>query len=254
MYYYIRCNVIPVAKIILFVELSRKVKGISYSTLGKNTFPAIWKSLTLHQKQERKQRIHHLIFTTMTRKAILFPMLMTVMMLTGMNVNAQRQRGSLTNGATRSERREAPAMNGSRNRDNRRPDKNFRPGNNHRPGGGFNHPQPGHGGPAHNFRPTPPPPPHRVTPRPHVVVHHHPVPPRLDARGYVPGWEGRVRHCDGRWGYYRDEHWYWYDSYFAPEYYYAHPITHFHSHICGPVAAGVVGGAVLGALISAMCR
>ena len=76
--------------------------------------------------------------------------------------------------------------------------------------------------------------------------------------GYIPGWEGRVRYDHGRWGYFRDNRWLWYDRYYAPDYYFAHPVHHFHHHICGPVAAGVaggiVGGAVLGTLISALCR
>lgn len=76
--------------------------------------------------------------------------------------------------------------------------------------------------------------------------------------GYIPGWEGRVRYDRGRWGYYRAGRWLWYDRYYAPDYYFAHPVRHFRHHICGPVAAGVaggiVGGAVLGTLISALCR
>ncbi len=75
---------------------------------------------------------------------------------------------------------------------------------------------------------------------------------------YVPGWEGRVRYDRGRWGYYRDNRWLWYDRYYAPDYYFAHPVRHFRHHVCGPVAAGVaggiVGGAVLGALIGSLCR
>ena len=75
--------------------------------------------------------------------------------------------------------------------------------------------------------------------------------------GYIPGWEGRVRYDRGRWGYYRAGRWLWYDRYYAPDYYYAHPVRHFRHHVCGPVAAGVaggiIGGAVLGTLIGAMC-
>ena len=76
--------------------------------------------------------------------------------------------------------------------------------------------------------------------------------------GFIPGWEGRVRYDRGRWGYYRAGRWLWYDRYYAPDYYFAHPVHHFHHHISGPVAAGVaggiVGGAVLGTLIGALCR
>ena len=76
--------------------------------------------------------------------------------------------------------------------------------------------------------------------------------------GYIPGWEGRVRYDRGRWGYYRAGRWLWYDRYYAPDYYFAHPVRHFRHHVCGPVAAGVaggiIGGAVLGTLIGAMCR
>ena len=75
--------------------------------------------------------------------------------------------------------------------------------------------------------------------------------------GYIPGWEGRVRYDRGRWGYYRAGRWLWYDRYYAPDYYFAHPVRHFRHHVCGPVAAGVaggiIGGAVLGTLIGAMC-
>lgn len=91
--------------------------------------------------------------------------------------------------------------------------------------------------PAVHHRPAPP------------VVHHH----RVDHRGYLPGWNGRVRYLDGRWGYLRHSRWYWYNCYFEPDYYFAHPVSHFHTHI-SPVAAGAVGGAVLGAFIGALCR
>lgn len=83
----------------------------------------------------------------------------------------------------------------------------------------------------------------------HHVAHHH----RVDHRGFLPGWGGRVRYLDGRWGYLRHNRWYWYSCYFEPDYYFAHPVSHFHSHI-SPVAAGAIGGAVLGAFIGALCR
>lgn len=83
----------------------------------------------------------------------------------------------------------------------------------------------------------------------HHVAHHH----RVDHRGFLPGWGGRVRYLDGRWGYLRHNRWYWYSCYFEPDYYFAHPVSHFHTHI-SPVAAGAIGGAVLGAFIGALCR
>ena len=153
---------------------------------------------------------------------------------------------------------------------------------------------------------------HGAVTRHHDVVNHHAPAPRLDHRGYVHGWNGRVRHENGRWGYYRDNRWYWYnryfepdfyygrpinnfneyyympecgyipgwegrvcydggrwgylrgndwywyDRYYEPDYYFAHPVTHFHhthiGRVAHNVAAGVVGTIALGALISAICR
>lgn len=62
------------------------------------------------------------------------------------------------------------------------------------------------------------------------AYYNHPAPRNLDRHGYVPGWEGRVRHDNGRWGYYRDNRWYWYDRYFEPTYYFGNPLTHFNSY------------------------
>lgn len=59
---------------------------------------------------------------------------------------------------------------------------------------------------------------------------HHAPAPRVDRHGYVPGWEGRVRHENGRWGYYRDNRWYWYDRYFEPNVYFARPLAHFNEY------------------------
>ncbi|MCR5314177.1 MAG: hypothetical protein K6E54_11155 [Bacteroidaceae bacterium] len=53
---------------------------------------------------------------------------------------------------------------------------------------------------------------------------------RFDRRGYVCGWEGRVRHHNGRWGYYRNNRWYWYNRYFEPTYYFATPIHRFNDY------------------------
>ncbi len=97
-------------------------------------------------------------------------------------------------------------------------------------------------------------PPHRPEPPRHHRPHH--GGPRLDACGYVPGWEGRVRYIDGRWGYLRGRDWYWYDVYYEPDFYYSHPVAHFHGHLCpaGKVVAGAVGAAAVGAFIGALCR
>lgn len=74
---------------------------------------------------------------------------------------------------------------------------------------------------------------------------------------YIPGWEGRVIYRGGRWGYLRGNNWYWYDRYYEPDYYYAHPVAHFHSHISSHaahrVANGIASAIVLGALINAVC-
>ncbi len=91
-----------------------------------------------------------------------------------------------------------------------------------------------------------------------INAHH--AHPRLDARGYVPGWEGRVRCVNGRWGYLRGHDWYWYDTYFAPDYYYSHPVHVFRPYlspagrVAAGVAGGVAGGIVLGSIIASLCR
>lgn len=89
--------------------------------------------------------------------------------------------------------------------------------------------------------------------RPHVSHH---MPPRVDCHGYLPGWHGRVRCVNGRWGYLRGRDWYWYDVYYEPAFYFSHPVAHFHGHLspAGKVAAGVAGAAAVGALIGALCR
>lgn len=73
---------------------------------------------------------------------------------------------------------------------------------------------------------------------------------------YVPGWEGRVCYRNGRWGYLRGRDWYWYDTYFEPDYYFARPVAHFHSHVCTAdrVVGAVAGGLVLGTIIAALCN
>ena len=73
--------------------------------------------------------------------------------------------------------------------------------------------------------------------------------------GYLYGWEGRVRYHEGRWGYLRGRDWYWYDRYYEPGYYFAHPIGHFHSHRVAHRVAGTVATAVVvGSIIGALCR
>ncbi|MGM9620340.1 MAG: hypothetical protein ACI3X4_02680 [Bacteroidaceae bacterium] len=95
---------------------------------------------------------------------------------------------------------------------------------------------------------------HRPEPPRYHMPHH--GGPRLDACGYVPGWHGRVRYVDGRWGYLRGRDWYWYDVYYEPEFYFSHPVAHFHGHLspAGKVVAGAVGAAAVGAFIGALCR
>lgn len=93
-----------------------------------------------------------------------------------------------------------------------------------------------------------------VVKHPTRVVHR----PKLDRHGYLPGWEGRVRFVNNRWGYMRNNRWMWYDTYFDPHYYYAHPLSHFSVHFSGEgataVAAGVATAVVVGSLVSALCH
>lgn len=73
---------------------------------------------------------------------------------------------------------------------------------------------------------------HRVPgPRDFRTMHGH----RWDHDGWMDGWHGRVRHFDdGRWGYFREGAWYYYDRFYEPDYYFARPLRHFHSHIWKP--------------------
>lgn len=75
-------------------------------------------------------------------------------------------------------------------------------------------------------------------------------------RGHVVDpYAGRVRHMsDGRWGYLRGNRWYYYDTYFEPEYYYSHPLRHFHRHRLGPVGKALVATAVIGSLIGILAH
>lgn len=91
--------------------------------------------------------------------------------------------------------------------------------------------------------------------RPHVVVEHRPARHiYIGGRYFDPRWEGRIRYEGGRWGYLRGHDWYWYDRYYEPDYYYGHPVVHFHHCHVSPAAAvvGAVGAVALGALISAL--
>ena len=91
--------------------------------------------------------------------------------------------------------------------------------------------------------------------RPHVVVEHRPAHHiYIGGRYFDPRWEGRIRYEGGRWGYLRGHDWYWYDRYYEPDYYFDHPVAHFHHCHVSPAAAvaGVVGAVALGAIISAL--
>lgn len=89
----------------------------------------------------------------------------------------------------------------------------------------------------------------------HRPAMHHAAPVVVAHRYDHGRWAGRVRHMDdGRWGYYRDNRWYYYDCYYEPDFYFAHPITHFHGHCLGTVAAAAVTTAAVVGLISALAR
>ncbi len=91
-----------------------------------------------------------------------------------------------------------------------------------------------------------------MAPPPAHEVHIHGVAP---GRGHVVAgpYEGRVRHmADGRWGYLRGNRWYYYDCYYEPEYYFSHPVRHFHRHRVGKVGAAVALGAVVGSIVTGL--
>lgn len=97
--------------------------------------------------------------------------------------------------------------------------------------------------------------PHAVAARPHVVVEHRPARHiYIGGRYFDPRWEGRIRYERGRWGYLRGSDWYWYDRYYEPDFYYGHPVAHFHHCHVSPAAAvaGAVGAVALGAIIAAL--
>ncbi len=96
---------------------------------------------------------------------------------------------------------------------------------------------------------------HHGSARPHVVVEHRPARHiYIGGRYFDPRWEGRIRYKGGRWGYLRGNDWYWYDRYYEPDFYYGHPVAHFHHCHVSPAAAvvGAVGAVALGALVSAL--
>ena len=98
--------------------------------------------------------------------------------------------------------------------------------------------------------------PHAMAARPHVVVEHRPARHiYIGGRYFDPRWEGRIRYERGRWGYLRGSDWYWYDTYYEPDYYFDHPVAHFHHCHVSPAAAvaGAIGAVAVGALISALC-
>ena len=87
------------------------------------------------------------------------------------------------------------------------------------------------------------------------------APPKVNRGCYVPGWEGRVRHCnDGRWAYYVDGCWRYYDCYYNPYKFFAVPRSSHHAPVVachghgsdGDVVAGVVAGTILGCILSAV--
>ena len=96
---------------------------------------------------------------------------------------------------------------------------------------------------------------HGMAPRPHVVVEHRPARHiYIGGRYFDPRWEGRIRYERGRWGYLRGHDWYWYDTYYEPDYYFGHPVGYFHHCHVSPeaVVASAIGAVAIGAIISAL--
>lgn len=90
------------------------------------------------------------------------------------------------------------------------------------------------------------------TPQVHIDAHR-PAPVVVSHHTDHGRWAGRVRHMDdGRWGYCRDGRWYYYNCYYEPDYYFAHPVHHFSAHCVGGAAAAVVATAAVATLISAL--
>ena len=87
----------------------------------------------------------------------------------------------------------------------------------------------------------------------HHAVHGHGV--VYDGRGHMDPYAGRVcRTPDGHWGYLRGRNWYYYDTYFEPDYYFAHPVAHFRSHRIGAIGKALVAGAVIGSVLTLIAR
>ena len=79
----------------------------------------------------------------------------------------------------------------------------------------------------------------------------------VDRQGWYPGYKGRVRYIDGRWAYWRNNSWYYYDCFYEPDYYYNHHISTFEHHLSPlgrKVVGGIVGGVIAGAILTALCR
>lgn len=182
------------------------------------------------------------------------------MLLTSVNVNAQRRGERREHERTeyRGERRDkdshmrqdfdrkGPRHKGDKYR--RHDDRDFR------------HHAPGHD----HFVPAPPHA-HRPQVRPHGCKMVRCTPPRVRRGCYVPGWEGRVRYLhDGRWAYCVGGVWTYYDCYYNPYDFFCEPmpprpvhhapVVHVHHGNAGEVVAGVVAGTVIGCIIGAMAQ
>lgn len=107
---------------------------------------------------------------------------------------------------------------------------------------------------------------HRPQPMPHRgrMVRCTP-PPGVRRGGYVPGWEGRVRHHhDGRWAYHVGGTWVYYDCYYNPYEFFCEPmpprprhpapVVHVRHGSAGEMAAGVAAGTMIGYIIGSMAQ
>lgn len=96
---------------------------------------------------------------------------------------------------------------------------------------------------------------HEMGRRDGYMMHGH----RWSHDGWLDGYHGRVRHfADGRWGYYRNGAWMYYDCFYEPSYYYAQPVAVFDGHLLTPqgrrIARAAVGTAVAVSVLAALCR
>ena len=90
------------------------------------------------------------------------------------------------------------------------------------------------------------------------------APPNVHRGCAVPEWEGRVRrHNDGRWGYYVNGAWRYFDCYYDPYCFFAVPVPvpvqprgmiYYSDASAGQVAAGVAAGAIIGGIIGALAH